>query len=86
MSDEPEHDLDVDPWMRFDIWAHRAAWHASEGIKAQAQEPRDATDITALADMHSRAADVCRDLASACIPRAEPTMPAHQPVIAIEPQ
>lgn len=58
--------IEADPWVRFDMYADMAREHALAGVETAG----DGDDPTAVAKAHGWAADVFRDLACACVPKA----------------
>lgn len=71
MTDEPEFD-DVDPWIRFDMWAERAREFISEAIDIE-RSRGDNTETCALTDILDHAAYVSWSLASAAAPEHKTT-------------
>lgn len=67
MTDDELPPIEADPWVRFDMYADMAKEHALSAVSTAAGD--DENDPTAVAKAHGWAADVFRDLATACVPK-----------------
>ncbi len=63
-------DCSPDPWIRFDMYADMAKHHALSAVSTAAVDgATDESEPTATSKAHGWAADVFRDLATACVPK-----------------